>query len=216
MSSNDKIFARKIVRRFGSVTEEDIENEAKAVSALCASAQCKYVVKVLKHGWLTNDHTFYFIDMEYCIQTLEDFIKDIAKESQVGLKQRNDPAILNGVATTQPLALSDDSSVVQSSPTAADNTPNLSADPVELDNELHFSATMSTQTLPDNEYTSHVPSPPTFPEDELIDWEALIRVLKDIASGLIYIHSQKFVHRDLKPRNGIILISFLMWSSAFL
>jgi len=154
--------------------------------------------------------------MEYCIQTLEDFIKDIAKESQVGLKQRDDFAILNSVARTQPPALNENFSVVQSTLTPADNTPNLSADPMELDNELPLPATMSTYTLPNNEYTPHVPSTPTFPEDDLIDWEALIRVLKDITSGLIYIHSHKFVHRDLKPRNGTILISFLMWSSAFL
>jgi len=175
-------------------------------------------VEVLKHGWLTTDHSFYFIDMEYCIQTLEDFIRDIAKEPQVGLQQRNDLAILNGVATPQPLFLTEDSSLVQSTLTVAGagNTPNL--DPMELENEPHFSATMSTQILPDNEDTSPVtvPSTPTFPEDELIDWEALIRVLQDITSGLIYIHSQKFVHRDLKPRNGTILISVLMWSSAFL
>lgn len=154
--------------------------------------------------------------MEYCIQTLEDFIKDIAKESQVGLKQRDDFAILNSVARTQPPALNENFSVVQSTLTPVDNTPNLSADPMELDNELPLPATMSTYTLPNNEYTPHVPSTPTFPEDDLIDWEALIRVLKDITSGLIYIHSHKFVHRDLKPRNGTILISFLMWSSAFL
>jgi hypothetical protein len=87
--SNDKIFARKIVRRFGPITEADIENEADAVSKLCTSPQCQYVVEVLKHGWLTNEHTMYFIDMEYCIQTLEEFIRDIARGSQGEVKRQD-------------------------------------------------------------------------------------------------------------------------------
>jgi hypothetical protein len=166
-------------------------------------------VKVLKHGWLTNDHTLYFIDMEHCIQTLEDFIRDLAEESQVGLKQHHDLAILNGVTRTRPLTLTEGFLVVQSAPTAAGSTPNLSG-PMELDNELDVSATISTQTLLDNECTPDKLSPPMFPEDELIDWKALIKVLNDITSGLIYIHGQKYVHRDLKPRNGTIFISFLI------
>lgn len=38
-------------------------------------------------------------------------------------------------------------------------------------------------------------------EDE-IDWKAVIEILDDITSGLIYVHSKRFVHRDLKPTNG--------------
>jgi len=68
------VFARKIVRLFGHVTSEDIENEAKAVSALCFGGQCKYVVELLKHGWLTPANSDYFIDMEYCPESLEDRI----------------------------------------------------------------------------------------------------------------------------------------------
>jgi len=34
-------------------------------------------------------------------------------------------------------------------------------------------------------------------------WDALIDVLDNIVTALNYIHKKKFVHRDLKPRNGI-------------
>src|SRR5271156_1433959 len=92
-SSNEPVFARKIVRLFGPVSEADVENEANAVSALCTGAQCKYVVEVLKHGWLTPDHSYYFIDMEYCIVTLEDLIRGMANESQ-GLQHSEDLPVL--------------------------------------------------------------------------------------------------------------------------
>ena len=144
--------------------------------------------------------------MEYCIQTLEAFIKDIAKESHMGSIRSE---ILNGVGTAQPVSLNEDFSVEQPSPTVMDIEPSRSPDPLELDNEQQASSRVS-QTLSDNETMTHM-LPPAFPEDELIDWEALIAVLKDITSGLIYIHSQKFVHRDLKPRNGTTLApSFLI------
>jgi len=185
---------------------------------LCTATQCKFVVEVLKHGWLTKDHTYYFIDMEYCIQTLEDFIRDIAKESQVAVNQQNDLAVLDGVETAGPVALrQDDMSVTQPTPMMGDNnTPNQPADQMELDSEQPFSAMVPAQTWLDNSNTPDASSLPTFPEDELIDWEALVAVLKDITSGLIYIHSRKFVHRDLKPRNGTTLISFLIYFSALL
>jgi len=48
-----------------------IENEAKPVSALRFGGH-KYVVEVLKHGWLTSEKSDYFIDMEYCPESLED------------------------------------------------------------------------------------------------------------------------------------------------
>jgi hypothetical protein len=75
------VFARKIIRLFGHVTTEDIENEVRAVAALCSGRECKYIVEVLKHGWLTNAYTDYFIDMEYCPETLEDRIIQWRKES---------------------------------------------------------------------------------------------------------------------------------------
>ena len=78
-----QIFARMIIRLFGQVTEQYIENEAKAVSVLCNGGQCKQIVEVLQHGWLTKDHSYYFVDMEYCQETIEDRIKSFAKQPQV-------------------------------------------------------------------------------------------------------------------------------------
>lgn len=68
------MFARKIIRVFGNSTADDIENEAKAVAALCSGRESKYVVDVIEHGWLTKANMYYFIDMEYCPETLEDRI----------------------------------------------------------------------------------------------------------------------------------------------
>ena len=58
---------------FGSVTQEDIENEVRAISELCRPGQSNTVVEVVKHGWLPRTD-FYFIDMEYCPDTLYDWI----------------------------------------------------------------------------------------------------------------------------------------------
>jgi Protein tyrosine and serine/threonine kinase len=138
--------------------------------------------------------------MEYCIQTLEDFIRDIAKESQGGAKRRNDLAILNAGAMAEMDILDRHSPVEKQIATMEDNTPNHLPYPIEISNEQAFSAI--SPTLDDSTITPQLLSEPTFPEDDLIDWEALITVMTDITSGLIYIHSQKFVHRDLKPRNG--------------
>jgi len=74
-----QVFARKIVRVFGVVTNEEIENEARAVSKLCCDGQCKYVVDVRDHGWLNPEQSFYFIDMELCVKTLEAHIRLMAK-----------------------------------------------------------------------------------------------------------------------------------------
>lgn len=60
-----------MVRLFGGVTTEDIENEARAISKLCGPGTSRYIVEVIKHGWLPRDKTCYFIDMELCSKTLE-------------------------------------------------------------------------------------------------------------------------------------------------
>ena len=162
-------------------------------------------MEVLRHGWLTGDHTYYFIDMEYCIQTLEDFIKEIANKSQ-GL-QHSEMEPLNehaNVERAEPMnltMLNDNVSTVQTGPLETEGVPTW-AELIELDVEQNLSPILPIQPSPNSKDSDALSSSEKFPEDELIDWGALITVLKDITSGLIYIHSQKFVHRDLKPRNG--------------
>ena len=197
-----KVFAHTVIRLIGTVTEQDIENEANAISVLCTGAQCKFVVEVLQHGWVTGDHSSYFIDMEYCIQTLEDFIKEIVNKSQD--LQHSEMEQLNNFMNperTEAMNLAMLISVVETSPMKTEGVPS-AADSIELDNEQNLAPILLIQASSNSEDFRALSSSEKVPEDELIDWEALITVLKDIASGLIYIHSHKFVHWDLKPRNG--------------
>ena len=66
------------MRLFGDLTKEDVENEAKVVSEVCRG-HCNYVIEVLEHGWLEKTHSYYFIDMEYCNWTLEDYIQGLER-----------------------------------------------------------------------------------------------------------------------------------------
>jgi serine/threonine protein kinase len=74
------VFARKLIRLFGGVTTEDIENEARAISKLCGPGTVGNIVEVFNHGWLPRDRSCYFIDMELCSETLEQWILKRAQE----------------------------------------------------------------------------------------------------------------------------------------
>jgi serine/threonine protein kinase len=63
---------------FGGVTREDIEQEANAIDKLCGAGASKYVVEVIKHGWLPRNPSYYFVDMLFCSETLEDRIRKMA------------------------------------------------------------------------------------------------------------------------------------------
>ena len=85
MSSNVQTFARKILRIFGELTREDVENEAAVISQVCIPGQSNTVVEVYEHGWLPGlDPSYYYVDMEYCPQTLEERIHGTAKYRTFG------------------------------------------------------------------------------------------------------------------------------------
>jgi serine/threonine protein kinase len=54
------------------MSKEDIEREARAVGALCNGAHAN-LVTIYRQGWL--DLTYYYIDMEFCDMTLDEFIR---------------------------------------------------------------------------------------------------------------------------------------------
>src|ERR1700726_4837902 len=84
-NSVSQIFARKIMRAFGSVSEEDLLNEARALDKLKASGRCENIVLVFKHGWLEGS-SYYFIDMELCGCNLEHFTKGEVRSSYLDMK----------------------------------------------------------------------------------------------------------------------------------
>jgi hypothetical protein len=59
------------MRPFGLLSKQDILNEARAIDKLSKYEQ-RNIVKFLRHGWLGS--TYYFLDMELCDFSLEDFI----------------------------------------------------------------------------------------------------------------------------------------------
>ena len=69
------MFARKLIRLFGGVTREDIDNEAKAIAKLCTRGGNIFIIEVFRHDWLPRNPSYYYIDMEYCPLTLETHIE---------------------------------------------------------------------------------------------------------------------------------------------
>jgi len=149
--SDHQVFARKIVRIFGDITPEDAEREGRTLSELCRPGRSNTVVEVIKHGWLPRHPSLYYIDMEYCPETLESRIHGGKSGS-----------VLDSV----------------SGQVEVESLSTLTADPTPSDK-------------------SNEPSPD-------FDWESVVGIMNDINRGLIYLHENNTVHRDLKPKNGNI------------
>lgn len=73
------MFARKVVRPFGVLSESDVKNEVRAVDKLCDGSHIN-IIKIFGHGWLRNTPYYYF-DMELCDSSLEDYIRDTESNS---------------------------------------------------------------------------------------------------------------------------------------
>ena len=70
-----KSFARKLIRLSTRIPEEDIQNEARVVDAICKNGGHENIVGILNHGWLRGSLNVYFIDMELADLTLTDYIR---------------------------------------------------------------------------------------------------------------------------------------------
>jgi serine/threonine protein kinase len=67
------VFARKVLHVFGSVSPDEIDTEARAITELYCHGNHRNVVEVFQHGFLPNN-SFYYIDMELCDSNLHDYV----------------------------------------------------------------------------------------------------------------------------------------------
>jgi serine/threonine protein kinase len=67
-----KVFARKIVRIFGEIDNDLLQNELRVVLKLCKSRENKNIVEVLGDGSLLN--SYHYLDMELCDLNLATYI----------------------------------------------------------------------------------------------------------------------------------------------
>jgi serine/threonine protein kinase len=62
-----------------------VENEAAVISQVCKPGQSNTVVEVYDHDWLPGfDPSYYYVDMEYCPETLEERIHGTVKRNTFG------------------------------------------------------------------------------------------------------------------------------------
>jgi serine/threonine protein kinase len=134
--------------------------------------------------------------MEYCPLTLDEFIR--------GLQDLPQP----GVQTGHPKTLESTTKRVAGNVAASNETVQITSRSVgsalkaiTAKPELALSSAPYDQLLGNADLRAS-PDQGKYPEDKNVDWDGVISILADITSGLSYIHSKGFVHRDLKPRNG--------------
>lgn len=149
----------------GDVTTEDVEMEARMIE-LCRPGLSNTVVEVIKHGWLPRQGSIYFIDMEYCLETLESRIHGTGHK-----------------------------------PPQNDLVSGKEAPHIEKRHAVVESISTRTTKVPTTEDMTE--SSPEF------DWQSVIDVIQDINRGLMYLHQNRVVHRDVKPKNGTSLTSVL-------
>ena len=71
-----KAFARKIIHLTGGISEEEVENEARVIDRLRQLGGHPNIVQVLRHDWLPESFKrWYYIDMELCAFSLQDYIR---------------------------------------------------------------------------------------------------------------------------------------------
>jgi serine/threonine protein kinase len=79
--SKQRAVARKIIRPFADYEEADIQNETRTIEKLGMGAAHKNIVQVFSHGRLPR-MPCYYIDMELCDFTLNNYILRNWEENQ--------------------------------------------------------------------------------------------------------------------------------------
>jgi len=125
------MFARKILRVFGQVTQNDIDSEIRAIALLCMHYRHPNIVPVLDYGGLGSlgRPSECYIDMELCYGDLSGFLSTYPNDA-----------------------------------------------PFLQQTESEFCRSLAGR----------------------------VTILSQIASGIIFIHSNGQVHRDLKPSNSTL------------
>jgi serine/threonine protein kinase len=62
-----------VIRAFGAVTQDDVDNEVRALKKLCQN-QHPNIVQVFAYGELNPDSAVHFIDMELCDISLGNYL----------------------------------------------------------------------------------------------------------------------------------------------
>jgi serine/threonine protein kinase len=78
------LFARKLIRLHAGFPKEDLDNEVETLVTLSQPELTDTVVEALKHDWLQLDSIdeWYYIDMEYCPRSLEDYINGVQQQDE--------------------------------------------------------------------------------------------------------------------------------------
>jgi serine/threonine protein kinase len=122
------VFARKLLKPFSALSENEILNEFRAIKKLCIPPSHENLVAVYRYGKLTES-LYYYIDMEVCDLNLEEYIYEFDFKNP--------------------------------------------------------STSHEGQTL------------------LALHTKSLMQIMRDISRGLTFIHENREVHRDIKPRNSI-------------
>lgn len=91
-----------MVRPFGAVTKQDVENEIRALSTLLKDGGHPNIVSFLNHGCLSDQR--YFIDMELCDLNLDDYIRGKNLDF-IGMKESASDSFFNSAVSARDKSL---------------------------------------------------------------------------------------------------------------
>ena len=79
------VFARKLLKPFAFLSEDEILNEFRAIQKLCIESSHENLVAVYRCGRLPGS-LYYYIDMEFCDLNLQEYIYDFEHRGSAASK----------------------------------------------------------------------------------------------------------------------------------